>query len=517
MIYRVDKFTESNINPITKSEYDSSWLVLVLSSDMDTAMIVGANNGCAYTIKISKQLHDDWKMAVGDFIGYCNANNLNGIIAISEDEYNEVPNYYVGHSYNETVLRGYETPVLVHSTSMENWLQIQKDGILKSWNRLNIPEKEPIGNQLGDPVHFSDYVMFGGGVSGEIVVNSKQSGKIVMDIDAEYKTGARLYFDAEKIAKDGLLVRDGAHIKVKDCLPLEPYLIWTATWDKVGLDSQISTPRIFAELSDERFEKVNHYGICQICGTYCKLSFEHIPPENALNNNRTKVYVGEEAVKRYKGEKAYYKNQQQGMGKYSLCESCNNNTGTWYATVYNDIAKEVAYALYKMNPLKHGEIFAFSTRKFPALAFVKQVITMFCSLLPYSEVKRLGFDEFLLNKESNAIDKSLFDLRIYLTHKNVGQLMVGPTILGSISNTGPKATTCCDLGAYPFGFILNLTPENPVEYGTSLMNLFDAEYDKEYNLKWALMLLERTSDILPIPLLFKPIPDGSYVEENKEY
>ena len=74
-----------------------------------------------------------------------------------------------------------------------------------------------------------------------------------MDIDAEYKTGARLYFDAEKIAKDGLLVRDGAHIKVKNCLPLEPYLIWTATWEKVGLESQISTPRIFAELSDEKF------------------------------------------------------------------------------------------------------------------------------------------------------------------------------------------------------------------------------------------------------------------------
>lgn len=256
LIYRVDKFTESNINPITKSEYDSSWFVLVLSCDIDTAMIVGANNGCAYAIKISKQLHDDWKMAIGDFIGYCGANNLNGILAITEDEYSEVQTYYDGHSYNETILRAYETPILIHSTSMENWYQIQKDGMLKSWNNLSISEKEPIGKQLGDPVHFSDYIMFGGGVSGEIVVNSKQSGKIVMDIDAEYKTGARLYFDAEKIAKDGMLVRDGAHIKVKDCLPLEPYLIWTATWDKVGLESQISTPRIFTELSDKTFGSI---------------------------------------------------------------------------------------------------------------------------------------------------------------------------------------------------------------------------------------------------------------------
>ena len=256
VIYRVDNFIENNINPITKSEYDSSWLVLVLTSDIDAAMIVGANNGCAYSMKISKQLHDDWKMAIGDFIGYCDANNLNGILAITEDEYNDVQSYYTGHSNNETFLRHYEPKILVHSTSMENWIQIQKDGMLKSWNRLSITNKEPIGKQLGDPVHFSDYIMFGGGVCGEIVVNSKQSDEIVMDIDSEYKTGARLYFDAKKIAQDGLVVRDGAHVKVKDCLPLEPYLIWVATWDNVGLESPISTPRIFAKLSDEKFKSI---------------------------------------------------------------------------------------------------------------------------------------------------------------------------------------------------------------------------------------------------------------------
>lgn len=53
MIYRVDSFTENNINPITNCEYDSTWLVFAFSSDMDTPMIVGTNNGCAYTIKIS--------------------------------------------------------------------------------------------------------------------------------------------------------------------------------------------------------------------------------------------------------------------------------------------------------------------------------------------------------------------------------------------------------------------------------------------------------------------------------
>ena len=139
------------------------------------------------------------------------------------------------------------------------------DGALKSWNQLKRDlaewESKPIGAQLGDLAEFSDYIMFGGGVSGEIVVSSKLSGFINMDVNAEYHTGARLYFDAKKMAEDGMLVRDGAHVKVKGLLPLEPYLMWVATWDKLGLNSPLSTPKIFAETADDRFRVVYHYDL----------------------------------------------------------------------------------------------------------------------------------------------------------------------------------------------------------------------------------------------------------------
>ncbi len=49
--------------------------------------------------------------------------------------------------------------------------------------------------------------------------------------------GVRLYFDAAKIAKDGLLVRDGAHLKVTDTLPIDKYLIWTDTPDILGINA----------------------------------------------------------------------------------------------------------------------------------------------------------------------------------------------------------------------------------------------------------------------------------------
>ena len=82
-----------------------------------------------------------------------------------------------------------------------------------------------------------------------------------------------------------------------------------------------------------------------------------------------------------------------------------------------------------------------------------------------------------------------------------------PEVIVNKTENGFETIIACDLGAYPFGFILNLTPEIEFEYGTSLMNLFDAVYDKEYSMNWPLMYLERTNDIIPIPLLFKPLPN----------
>lgn len=259
---------------------------------------------------------------------------------------------------------------------------------------------------------------------------------------------------------------------------------------------------------------MEHTGYCHICGTYGKLSFEHIPPEGALNHGKAMVYTGDEVLKRYRGEKSKYQSQQRGMGKYTLCDNCNNKTGSWYVPAYNTFAQAVAWELQKMPALQHGNAVSFSTDKILPLQFVKQVVTMFCSLLPVSEVQRLGFDKLLLDKDSNQVDKSLFDLRIYLTQSSVGQLMVGPTAVIRKTETGFDSTWVCDLCAYPFGFILNLSPENPIEYGASLMGLFDTEYGKAYDMTWTLTYLERTSETLPMPLVFKALPSAPVSEDD---
>lgn len=256
VIYRTDCFNESGINPFTNNEYDDSWVIFILTDSTDYKQTVGAKSSCAYTVKTSRVLCDNWRVSVGDFISFHEAVGKNIILVMTQKELEAVKSYYGNHKYNDAYLRENEPVILIHSTPMSNWLKIKDDCMLKSFNFLNSNKTDivhPIGRSLGDPADFSDYIMFGTGITGELVVSSKQQGKIVMDPNAEYLTGARLYFDARKMAQDGLIIRDGCHIKVKDKLPLSPYLIWTATWENIGLPSPISTPSAFAELADEVF------------------------------------------------------------------------------------------------------------------------------------------------------------------------------------------------------------------------------------------------------------------------
>ena len=54
------------------------------------------------------------------------------------------------------------------------------------------------------------------------------------------------------LADDGLLLRDGEHIKVKNYIPLDKYLIWYSTTEKLDL-SKKSTPKEFFEMSNNKF------------------------------------------------------------------------------------------------------------------------------------------------------------------------------------------------------------------------------------------------------------------------
>jgi hypothetical protein len=76
-------------------------------------------------------------------------------------------------------------------------------------------------------------------------------------------------------------------------------------------------------------------GVCHICGIHGPLSFEHIPPKAAFNNQPIVRVAMDEAMGLMPGNPIPKgKIQQQGLGDYTLCDRCNSQIGHWYGTEY---------------------------------------------------------------------------------------------------------------------------------------------------------------------------------------
>lgn len=258
MIYTAScDFSQYTENPYDKNRpYDASWALVQLLENAGFRAFTGSGGG-VFRLMLTKQ-QAGWQYHVMDFIEYQAAHNKNIIAAVNAEDLAEAERAYQGHCCTDPFLRDDEPPVLVHATTPEGYVSIMKCGFLKSWNTLYSGGERPIGALLGDPPDFSDYVMFSfGGCFSEIVVAAKQKGRIDMDVHAPYTAGARFYLDAEKVARDGLLVRDGAHVKVRDKLALQKYLLWVATPETVGLPEQ-TTPFDFGTKADALFQEKFH-------------------------------------------------------------------------------------------------------------------------------------------------------------------------------------------------------------------------------------------------------------------
>lgn len=233
---------------------------ICLINDENNKIISGNDENSMFTVRISKQF-EGWEYRILDFLAYETLHGRTVVTCYDKYDYDHAVKVYSGHSIRDKQLRPYEPKFMIHSTTKENWAKICESKTLKSWNLAkldgDIDEEYPIGKKLGDFDDYSDYIMLaGGGHWNEVVVASKQKGELCYDKNQTYEPGARIYFDLAKIAQDGLLVRDGIHTKVKDRLPIEPYVIWIAEPKNLVEENIVWTPDKFAKMADEYFYKM---------------------------------------------------------------------------------------------------------------------------------------------------------------------------------------------------------------------------------------------------------------------
>ncbi|MFC1960046.1 hypothetical protein ACFLYO_05005, partial [Chloroflexota bacterium] len=155
-------------------------------------------------------------------------------------------------------------------------------------------------------------------------------------------------------------------------------------------------------------------GICSICGKQDLLSFEHVPPKAAFNKETFVEYTVEERItkKSIKGRR-----RQGGMGKHTLCEVCNNNTGSWYGNEYVKWAK-IGDDLIRKQTKTKAEGYEVTLYNVYPLRFLKQIVTCFFSeqgeYTPAFSQNNPDLVKFVLEKENTQLSSGFrFFMNLY--------------------------------------------------------------------------------------------------------
>lgn len=246
-----------------------------------------------------------------------------------------------------------------------------------------------------------------------------------------------------------------------------------------------------------------HFGKCALCGKECELTFEHIPPRAAFNSTPARPVSGMELLteKNLDGEERMpwdiqglrYQNQQQGMGRYSLCAACNNNTGAWYGDAYVYFANVAHAAITNRSDNDPDGI---TIQGVYPLRFVKQVLSMFCSTCNVDGPLFDPIKKFVLDKEAVGLDKSKYKLCMYFTKSTVHK-QTGVMASMKFTNAGIESMALVEITAYPLGFILYFNPSETWGYsGTDITACADCGYDDkcDISMPWK---VEEMNDIFP--------------------
>jgi len=201
-------------------------------------------------------------------------------------------------------------------------------------------------------------------------------------------------------------------------------------------------------------------GICHICGQNKYLTFEHIPPEKAFNEYKTYIYKGKQVI--FRGDHKFPwdfsdikgKHSQRGFGNFTLCEECNNNTGSWYGGKFIDFIFQ-SYIIYNSNSNK--KFIKETFYNIYPLAIIKQIISMFASINSpdFFEVNQ-DLRKFVLDKNEKYLNTKKYGLYVYFLkgplHKFIG--------LSSRLNINTRLIrVVTELATMPLGFVLEIEPK----------------------------------------------------------
>lgn len=198
-----------------------------------------------------------------------------------------------------------------------------------------------------------------------------------------------------------------------------------------------------------------HEGKCCICGSIGWLSFEHVPPESAFNDQRVLYADITKVIELNLGPddlgKARERYSQKGAGRHSLCERCNTTTGSWYAAHYVNFVRR-AHSLVTTSNGQLKLVYPYSIAPLPVL---KQIAAMFFSACgPEFGEQQSDLARFVLDKHSREWPRHV---RVYgyLMHPSKSKVMRQSGISGLINLSG-GTRVLSEIAFPPLGYILQI-------------------------------------------------------------
>jgi hypothetical protein len=252
-------YIASDENPFSNDgRYGPDWTGFIILDREDDYGFMGQSKSGLFHYSFSRsRAHIEQMLA--DYLRYEAAHDRKTILSFPPDiDVDDFVRMALDSTPDSKVVRDSDPEYVVHSTTAYGAKQIFKDGELKSMSALGREGKgmASLAVELGEPSEYSEYICFAPIRSSgpEIVVASNQKGRFV-DENEPYEPGARFYFDAYSLIQSGLITRVIGDIKVRNRLPLKPYLLYTVSFDKTGPGQNVKkwTPKTFTEASDAFF------------------------------------------------------------------------------------------------------------------------------------------------------------------------------------------------------------------------------------------------------------------------
>ena len=195
-------------------------------------------------------------------------------------------------------------------------------------------------------------------------------------------------------------------------------------------------------------------GSCHICGVVGPLSKEHVPPQAAFNDRRYIEAKADQVIGLGPDEEIKGKIRQGGVSMYTLCPSCNNDTGRWYGKAFVDWCYQGMNILSRSNG---NPSLIYLYHSFP-LRIIKQIATMFFSVngSRFTTVHP-ELAHFVLNKEKKYLPPRY---RFFVYYNIEGRSRYSG-VTATLNIATGSSFTFSEISFSPFGYVLALDSEPP--------------------------------------------------------